>query len=208
MNLRATNSFRVRGFTLLEILVAVAVFAMFSVLAYGGLMQLLDSQEHLSREQAFWRTLGRGMQHIADDLSHARGRPVRDIDGNVLPAFIGRPTDTRALAPPVIEFTRGGFHVLNDATRADIQRVAYRLEDGRLLRLTWPVLDRSPTSKPVEVAVFDGVEEFRVRFFSNTNNWVEQWPAANTGDIPPRGVEVTLTLRNRGSYRRIFLVNG
>ena len=208
MSPQINSRHRFRGFTLLEILVAVAVFAMFSVLAYGGLMQLLDSQQHLNRERAYWHHLARGMQRIADDLAHARARSVRDIDGTILPAFIGRPTDTRALAPPVMEFTRGGLYVLNDATRADIQRVAYRVVDGQLLRLTWPVLDRSPTTKPYETVVFEGVDEFKVRFYGNTNNWVEQWPAGNTADVPPRGVEITLTLHSRGTYRRILLVNG
>jgi len=198
----------VRGFTLLEILVAVAVFAMFSALAYGGLMQLLDSQERLNAEQQYWRTLDRGLQQMADDLSHARTRPVRDIDGQLVPAFVGRPTDIRALAPPFIEMTRGGLYVLDDAVRADIQRVAYRLDDGRLLRVTWPVLDRSPTSKPIEMPVLNGIDDIKVRFYANTNNWVDQWPAGGGDAPPPRGVEVTLTVHERGTYQRIFLVNG
>lgn len=202
------NRPRNQGFTLLEILVAIAIFAMFSVMAYGGLMNMLDTQEHLAREQRFWRALDRGLQHMADDLSQARTRPVRDIDGQLLPAFIGRPTDTRALAPPAIEFTRGGLYVLDDAVRADIQRIAYRLDEGRLLRVTWPVLDRSPTSKAAEVAVLNDVQDIKVRFYAASNNWVDEWPAAGAGDVLPRGVEVTLTLRDRGTYQRIFLVNG
>lgn len=197
-----------KGLTLLELVVAVAILALFSVMAYGALDQILTQRDHLEREQTFWRTFSLVMLRFQDDLSQARPRPVRDIDGNLLPPLHGQPTDTRALADPTIEFTRGGVLELNDGAHTVLQRVGYRLRDDTLLRLVWPVLDRSPQTQPSETLLLKEVESFTVRFFGPTGDWLEQWPTEGVSDALPRGVELTLRLQGRGEFTRFFVVNG
>jgi len=90
-----------RGFTLIELLVALLVFGIFSVLAYSGLTRLLDGRVRLNEQQRVWQQLGQVFMRISDDVAHARPRPVRDEAGvALLPAFVGRPYDSRALAEP------------------------------------------------------------------------------------------------------------
>ena len=103
-------------------------------------------------------------------MAQARARRVRDIDGTTLPSLRGQPTDTRALADPTLELTRGGVLVFGEGVRSDLQRVGYRLEDNVLLRLTWPVLDRAPQTKPFESPLLRDVEIFEVRFYSLRGN--------------------------------------
>lgn len=197
-----------KGLTLLELVVAVAIFALFSVMAYGALDQILTQRDHLEREQTFWRTFSLVMLRLQDDLSQARPRSVRDIDGNVLPPLRGQPTDTRALGESTIEFTRGGVLQLNDGAHTVLQRVGYRLRDDTLLRLVWPVLDRSPQTQPSETLLLKEVESFSVRFFGPTGDWLEQWPTEGGSDALPRGIELTLRLQGRGEFTRFFVVNG
>jgi general secretion pathway protein J len=135
-------------------------------------------------------------------------RRGRDLDGTVLPALRGQPTDTRALGPPSLELTRGGVLVWGDGLRSDLQRVAYRLADGTLTRLTWPVLDRAPPVLPLESPMLTPVEEFRVRFMNASGGWVDVWPIPGGNEEMPKGVEITLTLKERGAYTRRFLVHG
>ncbi|MFL6648465.1 MAG: type II secretion system minor pseudopilin GspJ [Sulfurifustaceae bacterium] len=208
------------GFTLLEILVAVAVFAIFSAMAYGGLMRLLDNRERIEAERAYWRELSLAFIRLEQDFSLARNRDVRDSDGSRQPAFKGQPTDPRALADPNVEFTRGGILVANGST-ADLQRVGYRFVDGKVMRITWPVLDRAPLTKPVMTPLLLNVDEFEVRFFQAnpqsgtstnvpTGGWVDRWPplAAGSNNFTPlpRAVQVTLSIKGRGKYKRVFLV--
>lgn len=197
-----------KGLTLLELVVAVAIFALFSVMAYGALDQILTQRDHLEREQIFWRTFSLVMLRLQDDLAQARPRSVRDIDGNLLPPLRGQPTDTRALAEPTIEFTRGGVLELNDGAHTVLQRVGYRLRDDTLWRLIWPVLDRSPQTQPSETQLLKEVESFSVRFFGPTGDWLEQWPTEDVSDALPRGIELTLRLQGRGQFTRFFVVNG
>jgi general secretion pathway protein J len=200
---------RMSGFTLLELLVAIGVFALFSVMAYGGLTQVLESRDRVDAERAYWTGLARAMLRIEDDLLQARPRKIRDIDGAVRPELEGRPTDTRALAEPAIEFTRGGVLSLSAGARSDLQRVGYKFLEGKLLRLTWPVLDRAPTTKPQETVLLDGLEELTVQFYGPAGGWLASWPQTGGGTTSPlpRAVEFTFKLRGRGELKRVFLVN-
>lgn len=202
-----THTIKNRGFTLLEVLVAIGIFALFSTMAYGSLTRLLENRERVEAERLFWRELALTFGRMQDDFAFARNRPVRDTDGGPQPrpAFRGEPTDQRALAEPSVEFTRGGATSVGPLP--DLQRVGYRLADGVLYRVFWPALDRAPNAQPVSVAMLENVEELNVRFYDKA--WVDHWPplgVASTSPALPRAVEVTLKHRTRGSYTRTFLV--
>jgi len=197
-----------RGFTLLEVLVAIAVFAVFSALAYGSLSRLLDSRERIEAERAFWRELALAFAQIEDDLGAARPRTVRDIYGNPQPAFRGQPTDSRVLGEPALTFTRGGLFVLGEGARPDLARVGYRLREGALQRLTWPALDQPTRSEPQIAALLENVTELRVRFYVPAGGWVDAWPPVGQLTALPAAVEVDLTLEGRGSFQRILPVGG
>ena len=200
---------RTAGFTLLEILVAIAVFAIFSMMAYGGLLRLLDNRERIDTERAFWRDTTFAFLRIEQDFSLARNRSIRNISGGNQIPFEGQGTMFRVVNNPRnVEFTRGGILVPNGFT-ADLQRVAYSFEDGKLVRETWPVLDRAPTTEPVKSALLENVEEFSITFYDK-GEWIPQWPplgqpAANAPKLP-RAVQMTLTLQGRGTFKRTFLV--
>jgi general secretion pathway protein J len=196
------------GLTLLELIVAIGVFALFSVMAYGALNRVLDQRDQIEEKREYWRALSLTFLRMEEDMAQARARPVRDIDGTTLPSLRGQPTDTRTLADPTLELTRGGVLVFGEGVHSDLQRVGYRLEDTVLLRLTWPVLDRAPQTKPFESPLLRDVETFEVRFYSLGGNWIDVWPVEELSEELPRGVEVILTLTNGNEFKRVFFVNG
>ena len=218
---------RQRGFTLLEVLVAIAIFAMISAMAYSGLANVLRANEHIEKERAAWRELSLLYLRMEEDISQACPRTIRDAYGVSLPAMQAQATDSRALGAPAIEFTRRGIFlpVLDDTetqrtpsqakrpVRSDLQRVAYRLNDGVLSRLTWPDLDRAPQSQPQETVVLKDVTEFQLRYYAPKAGWVDNWPITETNGLPlsktdlPSGVEVRLVLKGRGELTRLFLIH-
>ncbi len=199
---------RASGFTLIELLVALVIFGIFSVLAYAGLGRLIDNRGRLTEEQRVWQELSQVFLRLSDDVAHARPRAVRDVGGSELRAFVGRPFDSRALAEPSLELTRGGELNYGGGAQSDLRRVAYRLKEGRLVRLTWPVLDRAPVSVPLEAPLLADVETFELRFLGATGDPVDTWPTATSGlDVPPRAMEVTLAVKGVGRFKRLFLVN-
>lgn len=196
------------GLTLIELLVALVVFGIFAVMAYGGLARLLDGRARLNTEQRVWQDLSAAFLRLSDDLEHARARRVRDVAGFFLPAFSGRPYDSRALAEPSLELTRGGELHYGEGLHSDLRRVAWQLRDGRLIRIAWPVLDRAPTTKPLESDLLGDVETFEVKFQSETGGPGDTWPPAGAQpDALPSAVEITLAVKGVGRFKRLFLVN-
>jgi general secretion pathway protein J len=196
------------GLTLIELLVALVVFGVFAVVAYAGLARMLEGRARLAAEQRVWQDLSSAFLRISDDLANARARRVRDVAGFFLPAFSGRPYDSRALAEPSLELTRGGELNYGEGVHSDLRRVAWQLRDGQLLRITWPVLDRAPTSKPLDSALIGEVETFEVKFQSQSGGPVDTWPPEGAQpDALPSAVEVTLAVKGVGRFRRVFLVN-
>jgi general secretion pathway protein J len=196
------------------VLVAIAIFALVSAMAYGSLNQVLHTRDRLEDERAFWQALTLAFLRIEEDVSQARSRPVRDVDGGQRPPFVGRPTDNRSLGAVSLELTHGGVPVVGEGVRSDLQRVAYRLHEGVLQRLVWPPLDRAPQSKPIETPMLAGVEDFRLRYYHPQGAWTDTWPPLTPlpgagGAIPelPRGVEVRLTLADRGEFTRLVLIH-
>jgi len=204
---------RARGFTLLEVLVAIAIFATISAMSYFALDQALVARERVDLEREQLQQLTLFFLALEEDLAQSRPRTVRGVSGSTLPAFRGEPTDPRALAPPSLEFTRGGRVVFGEGPKSDLQRVGYRLAEGVLSRRTWPVLDAAPTTEHTDSELLAGVEEFRLRFRSGDGKWYDTWPPTGVAisnvqqalrDLP-LGVEVTLRLRERGELVRVFL---
>jgi len=201
-----------RGFTLIELIVAMAIFSAMSFITYSGLSAVLDNQDRLETERNNQRKLVLAFMRIEDDLDHVRPRAVRDISGEALAAFIGRPTDTRAVSVPALEFTRGGNPIIvSNTPQSDLQRVAYRLDDeGNLYRLSWPTLDRSPTTIAKEYILLTNIKELDLRYFKSNKKWSNSWPPLgkeNKDEVLPRGLELKITV-GETEITRLFLVNG
>lgn len=197
---------------------AVGIFALFSTMAYGSLLRILDTRDRLETAREYWRSTSLALMQIEDDLSQARKRTVRGTDGAPRPAFLGQAVDSRALGDPSLEFTRGGQMVLGDGARSDMQRVGYRLSEGTLSRLVWPALDQPVVSEPRAAPLLEEVEELRVRFYvqlgGQPGGWTNTWPtttqtgATTPPDALPAAVELTLKIKDRGEIVRVFQVKG
>jgi general secretion pathway protein J len=191
-----------RGFTLLELVVVMAIFTVLSVMAYGGLGSILTARTQVAQSLERTAALQKGYLRLRDDFQQLRARPARDNYGATQPALHAD--------RGVVEFTRGGWRNPLGLPRSALERVAYRLEDGRLLRMSWRVLDRATGSEPVEVAVLDQVEDAQWRFLDQKLEWQAQWPSAAAtvagaaDPEPPRAVELTLVLKDLGEVRYLF----
>ena len=198
---------RVRAFTLIEVLVALAVFAILAALAYGALNQTLASAELLSDRMDRLQALQRTMRLLSDDLQQLAPRPIRDeLGGSYGPAL-----DTGFQSGFAIEMTRGGWNNPIVLPRPTLQRAAYRIEDDELVRYHWNVLDRTLSNDPIGVVLLDGVEGILFRFLQDNGEWTEQWPPSNRSGplgvrLRPRAVEILLQLTDEGEIRRLVEV--
>ena len=184
------------GFTLLEILIAIAIMATMAVLGYRALEAMTQSEARLSAEAARWRTLDLFFARLEGDLREAVPRNARlgesrepawfatvDANGNALLAF------SRAGPEFNLEPGSGG------------QRLGYRFRDGVVEVLYWPSYDRVRGVEPTVYPLLSDVASFRLAYLGRDGVWLANWPVAGDADLP-RGARVELVLANGESIER------
>ena len=198
------------GFTLFELLVAVSVFAIASAMAYSGLMQVMNARKHTGDAEARLTEIQLTFLYLERDLQHIVKRPIRNSFGSVEGEIMGD-----ELADYRLALTRTGWRVPEYIQRSNLQRVGYLLEDEKLYRISWAVLDQAQDSQPKRMQILDQVENVEIRFLGADNQWGNSW---NSLDSPlqqpqqpqpkgiPRAVAIKITLKDQGEINRMFLL--
>ena len=195
----------VRGLTLIELLVALAIFSVLSGVAYRALTVVLESRGRIEQETGKWRELAMFFARLEQDIAAAVPRPVRDATQRVVPAFVGNAAALR-LEEGVILLTRTGF-AADPAAVDPARRVGYRLRGGVVEVLTWNVLDQAPASEPRASAVLHGVQAMELRYLDRRGQSHAAWPPAGGRDALkaiPAGVELAITLASGERISRLF----
>ncbi len=202
------------GFTLVELVVAMGIFALLAALAYGGLRSVLQNQQYTAQRAADLARLQLAYRLLEQDMQQIVNRGIRNEFGDPMkPLIVVSGLDQR------LEFTRGGWRNPAGRLRSSLQRVGYEMREDRLIRKNWSVLDRAQDSKPREQELLDGIEEMQVRFLDNKDVWRKIWPPleqaqapqdAEAGDAPPklpRAIEFMVDLKGWGKLTWLFQVN-
>jgi len=202
---------RSKGFTLLEVLLAMAITAMIGAMAAAGLSAAINAA---SRHGEMVRRLGEvqtAIGWVVRDLRQSVNRPIVDARGDKQPALVGGDDEARLL-----EFTHSGWDNARGQRRSSLQRVHYRLDaDRNLWRDHWLVLDRIDDEDHLQqVKLLSGVQSFKVQFLNGSassarqqtlgGEWVEQWPV-NKGDLDkmPLAVQFDIDIDGIGMIRRV-----
>ena len=188
---------RARGFTLIEVLVAIALLALTAVLAWRATAALVDGELKLSDEASKWRTLDTTFARLEADVRQALPRAVRTRAG-VEPAWLAA---VEANGSSAVVFTRAGPEFDADPGAAG-QRIAYRVRDASLEVVYWPSLDRAD-ERSTTYRLLDNVAAFRVDQLGTAGAWLAGWPRFGESDLP-RAVRVVLTLASGETIERLF----
>ena len=189
---------RARGFTLIEVLVALVLLAITAVLAWQATAAMVDGEGRLSREAQRWRTLDMALSRMEADLRQAQPRAIRAASSNEAPWIAA----IEANGSSAIVFSRAGGEFAVEPGMAG-QRIGYRLRNGALEVLYWPTLDRTAGIQATAYRLVDGVAGFRVDHLSAGGAWLTGWPRFGEPDLP-RAVRVLLTLDSGEAIERWF----
>lgn len=193
---RPPQSRRVRGFTLVELLVALLILSLLSLMAYRGLGAVLDARAHVHEESGKWRRMAAFFARFGQDVQLAAPRPVRTASGSA-PPWMGVIGTTGA---PHLEFSRFAATESLDAA----QRLAYRLNEKQEIELwLWPALDAAPDAEPARYPLLGGVAKLEIGYLGADLAWVDHWPGQRAAPLP-RAVRVRLVLNTGEDVVRIF----
>ncbi|MGB7755641.1 MAG: type II secretion system minor pseudopilin GspJ [Salinisphaera sp.] len=201
------------GFTLVELLVAMAVFAVMAAIAYGGLSSVIDTRDSIDSALDRSKTLQMATWRLQQDIEQVVDRPVRNRFGDAEPAVMGS-------ADSGLTITRDGWPNPLSQPRSTLQRVHYQLgPDGHLVRSYYRVLDQAQDSNPVDTDLLNGVTQIEWRFLDKNGQWQDRWPPENRGGAPsspssqatqppPVAIELRLDTRAWGHLRLLFAMPG
>jgi general secretion pathway protein J len=189
-----------RGFTLLEVLIAIAIVAVIATLGYRALAALSGAETQLTAEATRWRTLDLFFARLEADMRAAMPRSARSGATRESPwlGFIANPTSDGG--DSAVTFSRAGPEFDFEAGSAG-QRIGYRLQNGSVEVLYWPSYDQPQDAIATSYALLADVSHFRLTYLTSNNAWVDTWPVTGDSDLP-RAVRVQLTLSSGETLER------
>jgi len=206
------------GFTLLEVIIAMSIFAIVSIMAYSGLHSVINSKTHTEAALTRLQELQLSMLTLTGDLQHLTTRIGHDALSGRLLSLTTQDSDY------LVAFTRSGWRNPANQARSTLQRVAYQIDDDKLIRRYWLHVDRADDDQYVDRTLIENIESLELRFLDEKKQWQNDWPSANsssansssantpsaaaggTGIALPIAIEVTLKMNDWGEIKRLVKV--
>lgn len=187
-----------RGYTLVEVLVSVLVFAVMSASAYVALDGLSRAAESHRDHSASLAELQLAVARLDADLRQATARPVRDANGQQQAALVGDRSSVTA--------TRAGWGNPGQVRRGALQRFSWQNDGANLVRIYWPVTDVVDVTR-VHAEPVLAIRDLVFRYRDHERRWHDRWPVdGQSPEILPTAVEVQLHSEHFGPIRRLLVL--
>ena len=189
-----------KGFTLLEILVALFIFAILAMLMSNALKTIINAVSGVESKASQLRQLQFALLILSRDIEQAADRPIRNTFGQQEGALIGTHDS--------MKFTHMGL--ASDAEgvgKSAMQRVQYIFANGALLREVWPVLDLAPSTIAKGQPLLDKLEEVRFEYLSDDNKFYSSWPLTEKPSLSlPLAIRVFFSIPTWGKMSQLYVI--
>jgi general secretion pathway protein J len=184
-----------RGFTLMEVLVALVLLTLFTLVSYRALNAVLDSQRYARAEMAHWRGMAAAFVRVDSDLSNAVTRlDPSDPSGSVF--------HTRTETDGAMQFDL--VRLLPEDADEGVRHVGYRCAQGSLSRMVWPeVADAAAAVQ--ETPLLKGLQSCAFKYLNERGEWLPVWLPQKNQPLP-RAVELDLVAADGTPIRRVWRV--
>jgi general secretion pathway protein J len=174
-------------------MVSLLIFGMLSAAGVALLSFSVRSQDAAEARLGELGDLRKASALVAADLAQAAPRVHRDGAGAAIPSFVG--------GNSALSLVRRGWENLDDEKRSSLQKVEYRVVDGRLERIAYPRVDGSAPLPPA--VLIEGVTRLSLRYRDRRGDWRASWRPGQPTDLPV-AVEMVLELGGSPPVRQLF----
>lgn len=190
-----------KGFTLLEILIALFIFTILSMILVTALHNVINIQSRTESNAERLRNLQMTLLVMSRDIEQVVNRPAWSASGKEAPPFEGSEHE--------FTFTHAGLaNSSNNLTRSTLQRTRYSWDDSVLTRGTWAVLDAAPQSQIHTRELLTNVSAAHFEYLDKDGRFQNNWPLQGESSQPlPRAVRINLTLKNWGTITQLYVIS-
>jgi len=185
-----------QGFTLLELIVAMVIFSLMSLMAYGGLFNVITGNDVITDQEIRLKELQRTMLFLERDMRQIVPRPRSTGSGNAVENAFDYGLDADGL----IEFTRAGNPNPTGVARSSLQRIRYDVIDKVLIRKSWSIVDHLDLES-IDMDLLQGVENLELRLLDEENEWQTNWSPVK--EIP-KAIEISIEHEHWGEIKRLI----
>ncbi len=186
-----------KGFTLIEILIALLIFAILGVLIAFGLQNAINANSHADKANTRIQKIEIAEALLRRDISHIIDRPILDVDGSTIAAVI--------LQDQTLEFT---------LRASNLQHIRYQVKNGHLYRYIWPILDRVLAVKPSKIDLLEGITKCKLTAIDQQNQSKNSWPIKETSfaitytlkSNLPKAIQVQFNLEHEGRIDNTIMI--
>lgn len=193
-----------KGFTLLEVLVAMAIFALISLASFSLFNTVTTSQEKSSTRIEAMNSIQRAFILIERDFLQMARRSVRFAGDSPSTNFIHTDSNNFESTSQSIAFVRNGW--TNPGLllpRSDMQSVAYQVNEETLERLHYNFVDASLSEEPKVRKLLTGINDISFEYY-----YADKWNKTYDEKDLPRAISIELDTKEFGILKRKFLVAG
>jgi general secretion pathway protein J len=187
------------GFTLIEVMISLLIFGLLAAAGVALLSFSVRAQGLTGAKLEAVSARNRLSSILTADLAQAVVRPTRGEGGEMLPAFIGEPGTNGAV---LLRVVRGGWSNLDGAPRPSEQKVEYRIDDGALVRVAYPMLDGAPALPPTPLLSHIRTVALRYRL---KGAWSDRWVGNDQNPLPD-ALELRIVRDPGVETRELFVV--
>lgn len=192
-----------KGFTLIEILVAISIAGLIGVLVLSGLQASLSINEKTLNRSDLISQIALTDRIIKRDLLHALDRKARNERGDILDyPFYGESLIDEGV------FLAFSIHTpIREGSDGALKWVEYSKEGPQIIRTEYSYADRALDSFKHSSIVLETVDSIDLRFFSQ-GSFVEVWPPQpRVGSSRlPQMIQISFKLKSYGDIFRSYLL--
>lgn len=196
------EKYQYQGFTLIEMVIAVAIFAVMMVIAFPGLTHIAKVGEQVGQSNRRLSELQFALTYFNRDWMQVSSRKILDQYGDEKSHII--------IQDNSISFTRSGWSNLLQQKRSELQRVEYLLKENQLIRQYWTSLDQLIADEAVATVLIDDIESFSIHLIDSSEKPIERWPLGEQDRQrvdKPIALRVEIDVKNFGMIHRIMEIS-